>query len=259
MVPNYEVEEQWLSVGELQNMWQLMAEKWPPILDHNELKLISQVHEAISIVRISSCPSSETFAFKSVTNDVQYLYHELKTSMTIPPHGHIISAPLYVVTKKHRFGGKVGVCGFILPYFTGGTLRHALITGAHSNRGVSFRDRIRWVNQIIAALIRIRSTPSRFYTDLKLNSILLTKYGGGLGALLVDFEQRGSWFSWPPPEAHHVKYLEMIATAHPDPQARKTYSDLLSSYRLGWSPHSKKARYADRPAGFSNAFGWGGT
>ncbi|KAK4175135.1 hypothetical protein QBC36DRAFT_355502 [Triangularia setosa] len=73
-------------------------------------------------------------------------------------------------------------------------------------------------------LIHIRDHGPGFYSDLKPNNVLLVKPTGphvgfnvmddsGLTApLIIDFEQRGSWYGWSPPKVQYVEYLDMLAT-----------------------------------------------
>lgn len=254
-IPRHDIERSWLTMQELQDMWQLHESQWPPLLDHDMLRLESQVHEAISLVQISRNPESETYAFKSISTDIKYFYHELKMLLTMPPHPHIISRPLYVVTKRCLFGGKVGVCGFILRYHPLGTLRDAL-SHQSSLQGCPcpLSDRLRWARQITSALLHLQATPVKFYTDLKPNNILLSQFDDGLGTVLVDFEQRGSWYSWSPPEVYYVEYLEMLATTSSNKSETNHYTTLLQSYIPDWTPHNKKARYNNSVQGYSRAW-----
>ncbi|KAH8682704.1 hypothetical protein BX600DRAFT_374124 [Xylariales sp. PMI_506] len=253
LVPNYDIERQWLAKEELQAMWQLPSANWPPAIDHSDLQLVSQMHEAISIVRLAHFPQSETFVFKSASTDMKYLYHELKMLLTMRRHPHIILPPVYVVTKKCLFGGKTGVCGFIQNFFPLGTLRDALSQKLHG-LSISLQDRVRWARQLVSALIHIQSAPTGFYTDLKPNNILLHQYRNGTGILLVDFEQRNSWYTWSPPEVYYVEYLENLASSHPDHDSRGAYSKLLQSYIPGWQQHDNHTRYSDSTFGFSKAW-----
>lgn len=252
LVPNYDIERQWLTVRELQELWQLAPDQWPPILDHEDLQLECQVHEAISVVRIARRLASEKYAFKSVSTDVKYLYHELRMLLTMERHRHIIPRPLYVVTKKCRFGGRIGVCGFVVQHFPLGTLRDALqqagspLTALSTRtRRFPFGDRLRWAQQVLSALEHISSSPMGFYTDLKPNNILLSQLeDGSIGAILIDFEQRGSWYSWSPPEVYYVEYLEQLAASPLVPETdAKRYAEILKRYIPDWTPHNRKSRY----------------
>ncbi|KAI0107585.1 hypothetical protein GGR51DRAFT_559391 [Nemania sp. FL0031] len=252
--PFYEVERQWLSMSQLRGLWQLSEDQWPPVLDHGELQLQRQIHEAISIVKVSSHPQSETFVFKSVSTDVKYLYHELKVLLTLEPHRHIIQRPLYAVTKRCAFGGKIGVCGFVLRYYPLGSLRHALEDEETSGM-LQLRDKIRIARQILSALIHIRSSSLRFYTGIKPNNIVLSQYQGVSEAVLIDFEQRSAWCSWSPPEVYYVEFLEILASSNRlDEDTRRKYSRILEQLIPGWSPHKRKARYTESGQGYARVW-----
>ncbi|KAK1832994.1 hypothetical protein QBC39DRAFT_255371 [Podospora conica] len=263
IIPNYDIERQWLTVDELQSLWRLAPEQWPPTLDHDALQLQHQIHEAISVVRLAHLPpSAPTYVFKSVSSDVKYLYHEMRALLTMPPHRHVISKPLYIVTKRCLFGGRVGVCGFILPFYPLGTLRDALYHNDDTTIRFPLLTRLRWARQIVSALSHIRHrSPAGFYTDLKPNNILLVQGAhpeDTLDTLLVDFEQRGSWYSWSPPEIYRLEYLEMLASSPlTPPAARASYAATLRSLLPTWTPHRRRARYdatTPPPRGYSQAW-----
>lgn len=261
LVPNYDIERQWLTVAELQDLWHLTPNQWPQILDYSSLQLDCQIHEAISVVRLAHLPDdASTFAFKSVSSDVKYFYHELHALLTMSPHCNIMSSPLYVVTKQCRFGGRTGVCGFVLPFYPLGTVRDALQRAPQSSPIPRFplSDRLRWARQVLSALSHIRNSPMGFYTDLKPNNILLSASpSGSIDTLLVDFEQRGSWYSWSPPEIYYIEYLEILSTSPLVPLPDRThYTTILKSHLPSWIPHSRRARYSasstpSRGGGFS--------
>ncbi|KAI1131701.1 hypothetical protein F5Y10DRAFT_285641 [Nemania abortiva] len=252
--PFYEVERQWLSMSQLRDSWQLSEYQCPPVLDHSELQLQRQIHEAISIVKISSHPQSETFVFKSVSTDVKYLYHELKVLLTLEPHRHIIQRPLYVVTKRCAFGGKIGVCGFVLKYYPLGSLRHALEDEQASGM-LQLRDKIRLARQILAALVHIQKSSLRFYTGIKPNNIVLSQCQGVTEAVLIDFEQRSAWCSWSPPEVYYVEFLEILASSKRLPEdTRRKYSKVLEQFIPEWSPHKRKARYTESGQGYARVW-----
>jgi hypothetical protein len=227
LIPDYGIEHRWLSMEKLQLQWQLPETAWPEVVDWGDLQWEYQLHDSISLVRIkSSKHGSGTFVFKALTTDSTVLYHELKLLLTTPPHPNIISKPLYIVTKKCRFGGKHGVCGFILEYHSSGTLSRALESRRESrlDRPPSlgdFENEFRWAKQITSALIHIKeSSPDGFYSDLRPNNTVMAQRqhdGRSLkDAVLVDFEQRGNWYSWSPPEINYLQYLEWILSSPTD-------------------------------------------
>ncbi|KAF8865668.1 hypothetical protein BDZ45DRAFT_418069 [Acephala macrosclerotiorum] len=259
LIPVYDVEQQWYSLRNLQGMWHFDSSDWPDVLNFSELSFQNQHHEAITIVQIPQRHGSETFVFKSLVRDAKYLYHELKMLLTLETHPNIISRPLYIVTKKCRFGGKIGVCGFIIKYYPHGTLRDLLWKSASSViPTISLSDRFRWARDVTQAIIHINNSPLGFYPDIKPDNVILAKKesdkDGLLHAVLIDLEQRGGWYSWSPPEVAYVEYLEYIATRSRDTVVRERLKTLLRSYMSSWKPLNQGDRYHDCKHGFSSAW-----
>ena len=261
-LPVYDVEQQWLSVRKLQSMWQLPQDIWPRSIDYTDLRLQRQLHEAISLVSLSGHKDcTNLFIFKSLVNDVKYMYHEMKLLLSMPPHANVISRPLYIVTRQCRFGGKVGVCGFILPYHPHGTLQDQLST----RRSISLSYRVRWARELTEALIHIRSSPALFYSNLKLNNILMTsdtqssttKDLNNLSVKVIDFEQHTGWYSWSPPEISYIEYLDYLVSSEITPPLVKAhYENLLRSYSASYRPRSRIFNYVASDAPQTYAPGW---
>ncbi|OCL13460.1 hypothetical protein AOQ84DRAFT_415049 [Glonium stellatum] len=253
--PTYEVEQQLCSVKTLQEMWNIPPANWPEAVNLTELQMQFQLHEAITLVRIPTRHPLETFVFKSLVRDVKYLYHELKIFISTEPHPNIIPRPLYVVTKNCRFGGKVGICGFILPYYPLGTLRDKLF---QSRSGIipsiSLQDQFRWARHITQALIHVNNSAPGFYPDLKPDNVLLNARNGILDVMLIDLEQRGGWFSWSPPEVAYIEYQEYIATRVECEPVKNKCKALLCALIPGWQPLTQDDRYRNSEQGFSSAW-----
>jgi len=163
------------------------------------------------------------------------MYHELGVLLSLEPHPSIISRPLYVVEKRGRFGGRKSVCGFVLEYFPMGTLQDRL----SSTVPTSLSEQFRWGRQVAEALVHVASQEGEgwFYPDLKPDNVVLRpspRGGGEADAVLLDFEQRGGWFGWSPPEVLAVEYLEALAADLPRGPARKQARDLLLAYIPVW-------------------------
>ncbi|KAE9368164.1 hypothetical protein N431DRAFT_346688 [Stipitochalara longipes BDJ] len=253
LIPRYEVERQWLTVDTLQQMWNLSRSAWPDIIDLNCVQLQRQFHDAIALVNLRG-HGTKTFVFKSVTTDLKFFYHELKLLLCMDAHPNIVSPPLYIVTKKCQFGGKVGVCGFILKYYTGGTLQETLWKRWREGT-LNIREQFRWAREVTAALIHIKDSPAGFYSDLKLNNIIMDQRDDGLHAVVVDFEQRGGWYSWSPPEVYYTEYLEYVAcSSHVDDDVRERYTAVLKRWKPDWEPNSSSVRYWKSEFGFSVAW-----
>jgi hypothetical protein len=255
ILPNFDIERRWLSVKTLQDLWNLPCSSWPAQIDLEELELIQQPHEAISIVEIPKTHGATPFVFKSVLRDIEYFYHELKILLTLEPHRNIISRPSYVVTKRCRFGGKIGVCGFILQYHRSGTLQNALLH-LPKDLDVRLKTQLRWAKQLTSAIQHIHESPIKFYSNLKLINVVMraTNTGTDSDAILIDFEQRNGHFSWSAPEIHYIHYLEHLATFSASSETRSRYTGMLQIYIPSWKPLNSKTRYNNPEHGFS--FPW---
>lgn len=212
MVPIHELEQHLLSLQELQGLWQESSDQELEIAVDSillsSLELLDHAHQTISIVLIPHLHDRTTrFIFKAVTparfasKTPTQTYHELKLPLAMAPHPNITARPLYVVTGTPQ----LGICGFILPYYHGGSLLEVL---THPST-TPLLDRVRWSRQITSALLHIHTrTIAKYHADLKPDNVMLTAGGD---AILVDFEQRGGWVSWIAPEVCCIWYLELIA------------------------------------------------
>jgi hypothetical protein len=253
LIPNYEVELQWLTVDALQQLWHLSPSAWPDIIDLSCVQLQRQFHNAIALVNLRG-HGTRNFVFKAVTTDLKFFYHELKLLLCMDAHPNIVSRPLYVVTKKCQFGGKVGVCGFILKYYSGGTLQENLWR-RRGEGNLNMREKFRWAREVAAALIHVKDSPAGFYSDIKLNNIIMDERDDGLHAVVVDFEQRGGWYSWSPPEVYYTEYLEYMAcSSHVDGEVRDKYTAILKRWKPDWDPNTRYVRYWNSEFGFNLAW-----
>jgi hypothetical protein len=141
MAPNHEFEHDLLSIKELQALWQSSSTDQELEIAVNSIslssfELVEHAHETISIVLIPHLHDRTTrFVFKAISparfasKTPTQTYHELKLLLAMAPHPNITARPLYVVTGTTP---KLGICGFILPYYQGGSLlevlSHARIT-----------------------------------------------------------------------------------------------------------------------------------
>ncbi|KAK7422986.1 hypothetical protein QQX98_001276 [Neonectria punicea] len=241
LVPQYETEHQWLSVQELAELWLRPGASivhWPEVIGLEELQLIAQPHEAISIVRIPKKTQGDTstlFAFKSVLDDLCYMYHELWQLLTIEPHPSLVTRPRFIVTARSRFGAKMGVCGFVLEYHSNGTMRDLLVQSRTTRRvdsdGISLprlnlKEKFRMAREITTALLHLQDQGT-FYSGIKYTNVVMRKRWTGqddkneprtadfsdLSPVLIDFDHRGGRYVWTPPEIHHVTHVEYLANA----------------------------------------------
>jgi hypothetical protein len=249
LVPVYDVELQWLSVPKLQGKWNIPSSRWLETIDISQLKTLAQLQETITLVRLSCKPSSDTFVSKSTTDEVRFLYDELRALLEMEAHPNVIPKPLCIVTKKCAFGGKVGVCGFIVEYHPAGTLRDVLWR-THGSEALALQDRMRWAKQLVSALQHINKSELSFYSDLKPTNILMVASNElrNMNILLIDFEQRCSWYSWSPPEIYYIEYIQYLARERPEVLDQK-FKSMLDGYLaiLGQPPSvaDERRHYSD--------------
>ncbi|KAK4167463.1 hypothetical protein QBC43DRAFT_142287 [Cladorrhinum sp. PSN259] len=261
LYPEYEVEQAMLTVEALQKMWGFHDEEghggassaWPPVIELSEVKLKKQLHEAITLVDVRG----SLLVFKSLLRDQRYMYNELKMLLTLKPHPNLVPRPKYVVVKKGRFGGKRGVCGFLMEYFPLGSLKERLLS---YSRKMALEEKFRLARQVTEALIHVNAHENGFYPDLKPDNIVLRESQqepGRVDAVLLDLEQRGGWFSWSPPEIAYVEYLEIVAAHAPncgEPSLQKKKEkalSLLREYIPDWKATGQQTRYHNSEGGFS--------
>ncbi len=180
LVPSYQTEGLWFSTNDLQAEWAKCGEvvRLPEALEISELHLLEQPHEAISIVKIPRLTNDKRWIFKSILNEVKYMYHELWMLLKMALHSNIIQRPAYIITKQGRFGGKNGVCGFILEYYKFGTLRDALsFANLDLRPPPSLRDKLRWSREIVEGIMHINHECQSFFSGVKHVNIVMSESG----------------------------------------------------------------------------------
>jgi hypothetical protein len=258
MVALYDMENQWLSMRVLRDMWKLPDSQWPTTVDVAELRFDRRLHSTIALVSVPAYFDNQLFAFKSSVRDVRYMYHELRLLLSQEAHPNVISQPILIVTKQCKFGGKRGICGFLLEYHPLGTLRSALRPGSPQSTEISMNTRARWALQIASALVHIVKSPAGYFSDLKLDNVVLQKQGNEYNAVLIDFEQRGAWFSWSPPEINHIVCLVYLANIGTKfgllATVSQRYKALLQECLPTWREVSDTKQYENGRDGYNQAW-----
>lgn len=250
MIPDTKIERQILSVKALQSMWGLPESSWPPSLSLDHLEHHHQVNDAISLVRVREIFGIELVVLKTSISDVKYLYHELKILLTMRPHPNIIARPLYVVTRMDRYGGDDKVYGFLLEYHSRGNLANELERRLRQGT-LYIKDQLRWAHQITSTLMFIVKTPTRFYSELKPDNILLSDPDEQV--ILIDFEQVWNWTSFSAPEIYYIEYLLQLKNSENIPVSiKQRYPKLLARY-VPDDP-SPSPIYSDPPNGYYKAW-----
>ena len=193
-----------LSIDTLQEMWKLKDELMPMAIDLIELRFVKRLYPSICLVE----HNGKLMAFKSNTGSPSSIYHEIKVLLSLPPHPNIVGPPKVLVTiSEDAHDGRGLVCGFLLDYYELGSLE-AYLPRCRDSHSLSRRDQLRWSLELTSALIHIHSQTGMFYSDLKMDNILLRLIDGEMSIILVDFEQSRNLYTWAPPE---IFYVECIA------------------------------------------------
>ncbi|KAK4176188.1 hypothetical protein QBC36DRAFT_12397 [Triangularia setosa] len=267
LLPDYDIEHNMCSVDKLKKAWHssVKEEECPPTIDLGEIKFKKQIHEAISLVTLPAHLGDKLVVLKSLLRDQRYMYNEIKTLLSLAPHENLMPRPLFIVTKKSKFGGRKGVAGFVMEYFEGGSLKDLLLNNKARGAGLSMRQKFRFARQLTEVLIHVNRHRLGFYPDLKPDNLVIRSSkaqrdkGEGkevMDLVLLDLEQRGGWFSWSPPEVVYVEYMEILATwLDCEHEAEKQLvSKQLQDCIDGWEATSQSTRYKDKEGGFS--FPW---
>lgn len=212
--PNYTLEGLTTPINEIHEAWaraNIPVSRWPPTINLVDLRLVRQLHDSVTLVKVLECKERPelqgiTAIFKSGSDDFYHVLHELNLLLILPQHSHIITPPLAIVTKKSSFGGKQGVYGFLIPYLPSGSFRDMLPSHSLAQK-LDLTTKIRWCIEVTSALIHVFEKGKTFFSDLRPDNVLLDKVGH---AVLCDFEQRGSWHEWCPPEVLYPQYVESL-------------------------------------------------
>ncbi|KAK0736513.1 hypothetical protein B0T21DRAFT_367093 [Apiosordaria backusii] len=262
-VPDYGIEQNMCSVDQLKKVWHdhLKEQDWPPSIDLGKLNFKKQIHEAISLVTLPGHSGNKVVVFKSLLRDQRYMYNEIKTLLLLAPQKNLMPKPLFIVTKKSKFGGKKGIAGFVMEYFEDGSLKDMLLKNKARGTELDMRQKFRFASQLTEVLIHVNKHRLGFYPDLKPDNLVIRSSNsdegeGLLDLVLLDLEQRGGWFSWSPPEVVYVEYQEILATwlgcKHDVEKQRVTKK--LQRCIDGWEATSQSTKYNDKDGGFS--FPW---
>ncbi|KAK7928361.1 hypothetical protein PG985_005359 [Apiospora marii] len=235
-VPNYDLERKAMSLNQLKAVLgeTVSAEQWPPAIDIMDLSLEKHLHDTVALVR---CPTSaldtqgRSVIFKHISHSVADLLHELKYLLNMTPHQNVVPRPLAIITKKSNFGGKLAVLGFLIPYYEQGSMRDLL---PHRRLAGTLRSsqQLTWCKQVAAALDHIHKVHGTFYSDLRPDNVLVSVSHdhGTETAILCDFEQRGNWYEWCPPEVLYVQYAENLRKARYSPEEELTWETRIQTF-----------------------------
>ncbi|KAH8757016.1 hypothetical protein F5882DRAFT_43711 [Hyaloscypha sp. PMI_1271] len=204
---NIQLPSHLLSISNLQELWKLQDDSMPVAVDLHRLRFVKRLFSSICLIEHAGKP----MIFKSNTQSPSSIYHEIKVLLSLPPHPNIVGPPKALVTiSSDSHSEKCLICGFLLEYYELGSLEAYLpqIRDSHSLRA---QDQLRWSLELASALIHIHSQVGMFYSDLKMDNILLRLINGKVSIVLVDFEQSRNLYTWAPPEVFYVEWIAELS------------------------------------------------
>ena len=237
------------SVETVRKMWGLAVEDMPPSIDLRELKFQRRVAKSVMTVTLTSDIEQKIYILKCRTDGAQSMYHEIKVLLTLSPHPNIIQRPPYLVTIYSESHDENRICGFLLEYQAGGSLEDALPL-----RDFTFLERMEQAEQLTAALLNIKEQ-GLFYSDLKMDNVLLSTTDSSATTILADFEQGRNIFTFAPPEIYYVEWLQDLSVDSSLPSStRQPFADLFRSYMSsrGFEPPypARRGPYDNPPNGW---------
>ncbi|KAI0385427.1 hypothetical protein F5Y04DRAFT_185297 [Hypomontagnella monticulosa] len=245
LILDYNLERQWLSSRELQNGWGVEDGVIPEEINIDKLQFKRQLQDSICVVAIDGQPELGDLIFKSHPLNVQHTYRELRNLIRLPPHPNVQQKPLYLVSKRVRFGGKRGICGYLMEFLPMGSLD--MVLGRFRDQ-LLLSTRIKWAKDITRGLIAIRDSPLGYYPDLKPDNVIMVNPHGtesveDLTAVIIDFEQSMPWMKWAPPEVYWINHIERIASGNVDDSIKDEAVSLLLSLVPDWKPTDRNVKY----------------
>ncbi|KAI1116504.1 hypothetical protein F5Y14DRAFT_459125 [Nemania sp. NC0429] len=198
-----------LSSEELGALWNYSGSDMPLAIPYTKLRHLKQLSSDVILVSVSYENREEgIMVFKSSKRNPARSYHEIKTLLALEPAETILGRPRYLVTIPSS--GKV--CGFLLTYYEGGNLSNILPQRRLSGT-LTHRQQLSWAFDITASLIHIQKSPVKFYSDLRLDQLVLSrKPDGSETAVLLDFEQSRNIYNWAPPEIYYLEWISELGS-----------------------------------------------
>lgn len=273
----FHLEGQLLGLSKLGAQLGLPQDSLPEPIDIFKLRIVRQLTESVSLVSIADVENEKATAtdaangteaknkklwiLKALTSGTKYLYTELRNLLQMPPHRHVISRPVRVVTKQCGFGGKIAVVGFMVPYHPAGGLRDTLpLLRIHGQ--LALKNQLKWAIQLAEAMLHIIEQGHMYYPDLRLDNIILSETGD---IIMVDFEQRGLWCEFGAPEVNALEYVRILASeglleeVNDDPDGlsipedvTEKYAALLARELPDWESLETCESYSQRPEGYTS-------
>ena len=237
------------SVETIRKMWDFETTKMPYAIKLEELRFLRRIAKSVMTVTIASDIEQKIYALKCRIDGAQSMYHEMKTLLTISPHPNIIPRPCHLVTIYSAAHAEYRVCGFLLEYQAGGNLEDTLPI-----KDFTLTERLEQAKQLTTALLHVKQQ-GQFYSDLKMDNVLLSSATSSTNTVLADFEQGRNIFTFAPPEIYYVEWLQDLSFAESIPySAQRPFAQLFESYMSsrGFEPPypARRGPYDNPPNGW---------
>ena len=259
--PNDSVGKFLLSVPTLESLWPASGRlPMPPCVRLDQLRYERQLSLQVALVSLHTKAGSEIWVFKSQASGSAPLYHELKVLLHQPPCARIIEAPAHLVTGNCLEQSEDRVCGVLLKYYSHGTMAK-LLPRRRREGSLTLRNQVQWAKDVTTALLHIAKTPAKFYSDLRMDNIVIdVKEDASEIAVILDLEQGRNIYNWAPPKVYYLEWIAELGS--PDhmrtdnlPQETVAYySKILKRYLAlkghGWPLPSAPDVYDDTTHGW---------
>ena len=258
--PNDILWDRLLSDEVLKSMWKDDGVELPPAIDYRQLRYEKQLSQDVTLVTVPTPAGNQLMIFKSRTKSCSELYHEVKMLLTLPRSAYIAEPPAYLVTTTNSQPNDSRVCGFLMKYYELGTL-YTILPQRRREATLALDQQIQWAKDITSALMHIISVPGNFYSDLRMDNIVLSANSDGSEiAVLIDFEQGRNIYNWAPPEVYYMEWMAELGYADlswsdaVEQKTRLKYSTLLERFL---SMRQLPATFQGPPAEYDNSpHGW---
>ena len=208
----------------------------PPAIDYRQLRYEKQLSQDDTLVTVTTPAGHQLMIFKSQTKSCSELYHEVKMLLNLPGSVYIAEPPAFLVTTNKSDPHDSRVCGFLMKYYELGTLYNVL--PQRRREGTLVLDQqIQWAKDITSAFMHVISVPGNFYSDLKMDNIVLSANSDGSEtAVWIDFEQSRNIYNWAPPEIYYMEWMAELGyedrgcSDAVDQETRLKYSTLLERF-----------------------------
>lgn len=201
-----------LTATELVGMWKRSEADMPPSVPYNNLRLIRYLESDVMLVSLTrSDESTELLAFKA-RRKPHTVYHELKILLQLPSLETIIPPPRYLVTFESGSDQPPLVCGFLTTFIEGGSL-NVRLPELRRQGLLKTEHQLSLLTDITSTLIKISESPASFYSDLRLDQIVLSKDAAGKErAVFLDFEQSRNLYNWTAPEMYKMEWIAELGS-----------------------------------------------